>query len=64
MKNFILRMFNSFKKSKWYALGIFICFSFLCSTQTTFAQKVTLETSVQANFGVDADAYSGILSFS
>jgi hypothetical protein len=43
-------------------LGL-LCIFCLCAVQYTYAQTDSLSTSIQANFGIDADIKSGILSF-
>ncbi|NNK73121.1 MAG: hypothetical protein HKO94_08005, partial [Flavobacteriaceae bacterium] len=63
MKNFTIRILDSVVKSKQITLWSLVCFFILGTTTQVFSQAVPLETSAPANFGVDADAYSGILTF-
>ena len=61
MKSFTLRIFNSFTKSRQVDLWTFACF--LCFNLTIFGQTVPLNTSVHADFGVDAGVEANVLEF-
>jgi hypothetical protein len=61
MKNFIIKKFNG--KSKLYVYCFMICFITIGAIQGMYGQAIPLETSILANFGMDADVHSGLLSF-
>ncbi|NNL80840.1 MAG: hypothetical protein HKO67_10150, partial [Flavobacteriaceae bacterium] len=58
MKSFTNRIFDSKRYSNLAALWFLACF--FCLNLTVHGQAVPLQTSVVADFEVDADAYSGI----
>ncbi|MBT8274089.1 MAG: hypothetical protein KJO77_09795, partial [Bacteroidia bacterium] len=63
MENFTFRFNRSKFKSNPISLWILACFFILGNSQFFYGQTVPLGTTVHANFGVDADVHSGLLSF-